>query len=79
MPSLPRGPVLFPPGTPTAKKKRRIAFLAVYVAAVLSLIWPGYALASRGVFLGWPLALAWNVLWIGIMLSVLALLYRADR
>ncbi len=79
MPSLPRGPVFFSKGTPPAKKRRRIAFLFVYVAAILSLIWPGYALAARGVFLGWPLALAWNVLWIGIMLGALALMYRADR
>ena len=79
MPSLPRGPVLFPPGTPAAKKRRRIVFLVFYLAAILSLIWPGYALASRGIILGWPLALAWNTLWIGIMLGALALMYRADR
>ena len=79
MPPLPPGPVLFTPGTAPAKKRRRIAFLFVYVAAILSLIWPGYAITARGEILGWPLALAWNVLWIGIMLGTLAVMYRADR
>ena len=78
MSSLPRGPVFFAPGAPPLRRRRRRLFVLVYVAAIVSLIWPGYALVASGILWGWPLALAWNVLWLGIMLGALGFLYRTD-
>lgn len=78
---LPGGLVLFPPGTPPAKKRRRRLFVAVYLAVVAMLVWPVYPVFS-GVYpliLGLPLSLAWVVLALAISFVALAALYLTEE
>ncbi len=78
--ALPRGLVLFRPGSDPARRRRRLVFLAVYVAAALLLIWPIYPLfsGSRPLILGLPLSLAWVISALGLMFAALVWLYRTD-
>lgn len=78
---LPRGLVLFPPGTPPAHRRRRIAFVVILVAATVSLMWPVYPLFAgpRPLVLGLPLSLAWMLLWLVIMFLAMLWLYRSER
>ena len=78
--SLPKVLVLFPPGTPPARRRQRLVFVVILLVAGLALLWPIYPLFS-GVFpliLGLPLSLAWIVLWLAVVLSALVWLYRSD-
>ena len=77
---LPKGLVFFPPGTPSARRRRRLVFVAILFVAALALIWPIYPFFS-GVYpliLGLPLSLAWVVLWLVIVLVALVWLYRSE-
>ena len=69
----------FPPGTPAPKRRKRWLFVAVYILAVLALIWPVCVIVSRGTLAGWPMALAWNVFWLVVVLVALGILYMKDR
>lgn len=78
---LPRGLVLFPPGTSPARKRRRLLFVAVYLAVVAMLVWPVYPVFS-GVFpliLGLPLSLAWVVLALALSFAALVVLYLTEE
>jgi hypothetical protein len=78
--SIPRGLVFFPPDTPPGRRRRRLAFIAILVAAMLALLWPIYPLFA-GVFpliLGLPLSLAWPVLWLAVVFAALVWLYRSE-
>jgi len=78
---LPGGLVLFPPGTSPAKKRRRLIFVAVYLAIVAMVVWPVYPVFS-GVFpliLGLPLSLAWVVLALALCFAALAALYLTEE
>ncbi|MCP4662089.1 MAG: hypothetical protein GY856_42340 [bacterium] len=61
---LPKGLMLFAPGTSPGKKRRRLLFVAVYLVVAGALIWPIYPQFS-GIFpliLGLPFSLAWMVM-----------------
>jgi hypothetical protein len=60
---MPRGLVLFPPGTSAAFRRRRIVFAAVYAVVAACLVWPVYPLAASAfpLILGLPLSFAWMV------------------
>lgn len=77
---LPRGLVLFPPGTPRGHRRRRLAFLALWVAVAACLVWPIYPLFAgiRPLVLGLPLSFAWVVLALLVMFLALLWLYRSD-
>lgn len=78
---VPRGLVLFAPGTPPGYRRRRIAFLVILAAAGLSLVWPVYPLLAgpRPFVLGLPLSLAWILLWLVIVSLATLWLYRSER
>lgn len=78
---LPRGPVLFAPGTPRRRRRARLAFLVVYLVTAAALTWPVYPLFAgpRPQLLGLPLSFAWPVLWLAVMFAALAALYRVDH
>jgi len=78
---VPLGLVLFPPGTPRERRRRRWIFLGCYLLAAALVLWPVYPLFS-GVFpliLGLPLSLAWVVLALTIDFFALLWLFRGDR
>lgn len=77
---LPRGLVLFPPGTPPGKKRRRLAFVAVYLAVTAMLVWPVYPVFSSvfPLILGLPLSLAWVILALAIGFAALLALYLTE-
>ncbi len=61
---LPKGLMLFAPGTSPGKKRRRLLFAAVYLVVAGALVWPIYPRFS-GIFplvLGLPFSLAWMVM-----------------
>jgi len=61
---LPKGLLLFAPGTSPGKRRRRLVFVAVYLGVTSALVWPIYPRFS-GIFplvLGLPFSLAWMVL-----------------
>ncbi len=74
-------PLLFPPGTDPARRRRRTVFLAVYVAIALLLIWPVYPLFSSAfpLVLGLPFSLAWVVTALGLMFGALLWLFRSEE
>ncbi len=74
-------PLLFPPGTDPARRRRRTIFLAVYVLIALLVIWPVYPLFSRTfpLVLGLPLSLAWVVMALGLMFGALLWLFRSEE
>lgn len=77
---LPRGLVLFPPGTSPGKKRRRLLFVAVYLAVAAMLVWPVYPVFS-GVYpliLGLPLSLAWVILALAVGFAALLALYLTE-
>lgn len=78
--SVPRGLVLFAPGTPRAHRRRRLVFLAIFVASCASLTWPVYALfaSPRPLVLGLPLPLVWVLLWMAVSFGTLIWLYRTE-
>jgi hypothetical protein len=78
---VPRGLVLFAPGTPPGYRRRRIAFLVILAAATASLLWPVQALFAgpRPFVLGLPLPLAWILLWLAVLFLAMLWLYRAER
>jgi len=86
MPALqPPGPVpkrlvLFPPGTPSARRRRRVVFVCICMAAALAVNWPVYALFAGAfpLIAGMPLSLAWVVLWMLIVFGAQVWLYRNE-
>jgi hypothetical protein len=78
--ALPRGLVLFRPGTSPARRRRRTIFLAVYVLVAAMLVWPVYPRFSgiRPLILGLPLSLAWVVLALGVTFAALFWLFRLE-
>ncbi len=79
-PGLPKGLLIFRPGTDPARRRRRLVFLAVYLAAAAFVVWPIYPLFAgiRPLVLGLPLSLAWVVLALAVMFVALVWLYRGD-
>ncbi len=79
--ALPKGLVLFRPGTDPVRRRRRLGFLAVYVIAAALLVWPIYPLFSgiRPLILGLPLSLAWVILALSVMFGALLWLYQTDE
>lgn len=77
---LPRGLVLFRPGTSPARRRRRWIFLAVYAAVAAMLVWPVFPRFAgvQPLILGLPLSLAWVVLSLGVIFTALFWLFRAD-
>jgi hypothetical protein len=78
---FPQGLVLFPPGTSPGKKRRRLTFMAVFLAIVASLVWPIYPLFS-GIFpliLGLPLSFAWVVMSLAVSFVALVALYVTEE
>ncbi len=77
---LPRGLVLFPPGTDPAFRRRRTVFLAIYLVVAALLVWPVYTLAGRvfPLILGLPFALAWVVGVLAIMFGALLWLFHHE-
>ena len=77
---VPRGLVLFPPGTPPAYRRRRLVFVVILIAAGVSLMWPVYPLFAgpRPFVLGLPLPLAWMLLWLAITFLAMLWLYRSE-
>ncbi len=78
---LPRGLVLFPPGTSPGKRRRRLVFAAVYLVVAAMLVWPVYPVFS-GVFpliLGLPLSLAWVILALAVCFAALVALYLTEE
>ncbi len=78
--ALPKGLVLFRPGTGPDRRRRRLAFLAVYLVVAALLVWPIYPLFSgiRPLILGLPLSLAWVVSALSVMFAALLWLYRSE-
>ena len=78
--AIPRGLVLFRPGTDPARRRRRQIFLAVYVVVAAMLVWPVFPRFSgiRPLILGLPFSLAWVVMALGVMFAALLWLFRAD-
>ena len=81
MSELTKGLVLFPPGASPGHKRRRLAFVAVYVLVVAALVWPIYP-RFAGVFpliLGLPLSFAWVILALAVSFSALLALYLTEE
>ncbi len=78
---LATGLALFRPGTSPARRRRRLVFLAVYVAVAAFLVWPIFSVFSgiRPMILGLPFSLAWVVMTLGVMFVALLWLYRTDE
>lgn len=78
---LPTGLVLFPPGTSPRKKRRRLLFVAVYLAVAAAVVWPVYPLFAgiRPFILGLPLSLAWMVLALVVGFVALLALYLTEE
>ncbi len=75
------GLVLFPPGTPPARRRRRLVFLALYLLATLMVIWPVYGW-FRGIHplvLQLPLSLAWVVLALAVSFGALLWLFLGEE
>ena len=78
--ALPRGLVLFRPGTDPARRRRRLSFLAVYVLVAAMLVWPVFPRFSgvQPLILGLPFSLAWVLLALGVIFAALLWLFRAE-
>lgn len=76
-----RGLKLFPDRSSAAHRRRRVIFLALFLAQVLALIWPVYPLFAgvRPLILGMPLSLAWIVFVLTAMFATLVWLYRTEE
>lgn len=77
---LPLGLVLFPPGSSARHRRRRLAFLAVYLLLVAALVWPIYPYFSGALplILGLPLSLAWVVMVLVAGFGALLALYLSE-
>lgn len=75
-----RLPVLFPPGTTPASRRRRLVFVAVYALVAAALVWPLYPLGARAfpLVLGLPTSFAWVVIGLTVGLFALVGLYLGD-
>ncbi len=73
--------MLFRPDAPPAFRRRRLLFLAVFLLAAASVVWPIYPLFSgiRPLILGLPLSFAWVVLWLAVVFAALVWLYRTEE
>lgn len=80
VPPPPRGLRFFAPGTAPAHRRRRLAFLVVWVLATLAMIWPVAAFfsGSKPFIVGLPLSLAWPVAWLLLVFAGLVYLYRTE-
>lgn len=80
-PDVPKGLVLFPPGTPPAYRRRRLVFFGIWVVTAAALVWPLYPLFGGDAFplvLGLPWSLAWLVGWLGVIFGASVWLYRSE-
>lgn len=77
----PAGLALFRPGTDPARRRRRLIFLAIYVLVAASLVWPIFPLFSgvHPLIFGLPFSLAWVILALGVMFTVLFWLFRSEH
>jgi hypothetical protein len=72
---------LFAAGTSARHRRRRLAFLAVYVAAAVALLWPVYPrfAAAFPLVLGLPLSLFWILAVLLVVFAALLGLYLGER
>jgi hypothetical protein len=77
---IPRGLVLFPPGTPAGKKRRRLGFVAIYAVVVSLIVWPIFPAVARTfpLILGLPFSFAWVVLAILLGFAAVLGLYLSE-
>lgn len=75
------GPMLFKPGTPEPVRRRRLIFLAVWLAAAAMLLWPVYPIFSavEPLVLGLPLGFAWVIAAILVVFFGLLWLYLGEE
>ncbi len=78
---VPKGLVLFPPDASPGHRRRRLVFVVILIVTALALIWPVYPVFSGlyPLILGLPLALAWIVLCLAVMMAALIWLYRSEE
>jgi polyferredoxin len=76
-----RGVKLFPSRSSARHRRRRIAFLVVFVALTAALVWPVYPLFSgiRPLILGLPLSLAYIVIVLLLMFAAQIWLYLGEE
>lgn len=72
--------VFFPEGTPPAKRRRRLVFLATWIGVAAMITWPVFLpfSAARPLVLGLPLNLAWILLAVAVIFFALVWLHVAD-
>ena len=78
--SVPTGLALFRPGTDSARRRRRLVFLAIYLVVAALLVWPIFPVFSgiRPMILGLPFSLAWVIMVLGVMFAALLWLFRSE-
>ncbi|MCG8459828.1 MAG: hypothetical protein MI919_26405 [Holophagales bacterium] len=72
---------LFPPDTPPEVRRRRLTFLAIWIAVAAMVTWPVYSWFS-GIeprILGLPLGFAWVILAALVIFLALIWLYRHEE
>lgn len=73
--------MLFRPGTPGSYRRRRLAFLAIFLLTAAAVLWPVYP-SFAAVFplvLGLPFSLAWVVLALAVTFGALLWLFLGER
>lgn len=78
---VPKGLVLFASDASPSRRRRRLTFIAIVLAALVALIWPVYPVfgGARPLILGLPLSLAWVILWLTVSFGALVWLYRTEE
>ncbi|MEM9592983.1 MAG: hypothetical protein AAGD06_01895 [Acidobacteriota bacterium] len=81
VPTQRAGLVLFPPGTSARHRRRRCAFVAVWLGVVAMLTWPVYPRFADSLprILGLPLSFAWVILALAVMFGALLLLFLTEE
>ena len=79
--SLPRGLVLFPPGTSTSRKRQVMFFMVLYGLCGMAILWPIYPLfaAIEPLVFSLPLSLIWVIAALLGVFFALAWLYLGER
>ena len=78
---VPRGLVFFAGRTSPKRRRRRLLFSGVLLAASLALLWPVYPWLGPRVpaLFGLPSSLTWLVFWLVLVFGALVWLYRLDE
>lgn len=77
---LPTGLCLFPSTTTTAHRRRRLAFLVIYLLVGSLVLWPVFPFfaGAKPLILGLPLSMAWVVFALTAMFGALLWLYLGE-